>query len=143
MFEFMDNPDPDIRIDNGQELEYTPSSYQRDQDRRFDWFYDVSFLPIIRYRIWWLIHNCMVHPMLAILPIRLVLFAHDWTGYKLNRLEIFQSSPPPDIPLHLRSYFEWFVHNFVAHIAIGLVPCRTTFKFHDYTAKRMDVNGWT
>lgn len=33
--------------------------------------------------------------------------------------------------------FWWFLHNCVAHVAIGLVPVRATFRFHDYTSRRM------
>lgn len=36
----------------------------------------------------------------------------------------------------------WVVHNLVAHPAIALVPCATTFRWHDETARRMRVRGW-
>lgn len=31
----------------------------------------------------------------------------------------------------------WLLHNTIAHTAIGLSPCRATFDFHDYTARKM------
>ncbi|MBL4845274.1 MAG: hypothetical protein JKY65_07100 [Planctomycetes bacterium] len=32
----------------------------------------------------------------------------------------------------------WIAHNCVAHIAIGLVPCRSTFWLHDWTSRRLN-----
>ena len=33
--------------------------------------------------------------------------------------------------------FWWWLHNCVAHMAIGLLPIATTFRFHDWTSRRM------
>lgn len=32
----------------------------------------------------------------------------------------------------------WVLHNCFAHILIGLAPCRTTFKLHDWTSQRLN-----
>lgn len=37
----------------------------------------------------------------------------------------------------LQHRFWWAVHNLVAHVAIGLVPVRATFRFHDWTSHKM------
>lgn len=36
-------------------------------------------------------------------------------------------------------YFWWFVHNCIAHPMIGLVPIKTTFRFHDYTSDKINL----
>lgn len=33
--------------------------------------------------------------------------------------------------------FWWFVHNCIAHPLIGILPCRHTFDFHDWSSERM------
>lgn len=33
--------------------------------------------------------------------------------------------------------FWWFVHNCIAHPLIGIMPCRLTFDFHDWSSERM------
>ena len=39
-----------------------------------------------------------------------------------------------------RHHFWWFVHNCIAHVGIGLFPCKKTFKFHDYTSDKINLN---
>lgn len=36
-------------------------------------------------------------------------------------------------------YFWWFVHNCIAHPMIGVVPVKTTFRFHDYTFDKINL----
>lgn len=38
-----------------------------------------------------------------------------------------------------RHHFWWFVHNCVAHPLIGVCPIPFFFRFHDYTARRINV----
>jgi hypothetical protein len=45
-------------------------------------------------------------------------------------------------PPKVRNGALWALHNVVAHLAIGLVPCKTTFDLHDWSARVMDVPGW-
>lgn len=33
----------------------------------------------------------------------------------------------------------WFVHNCIAHPFIGILPCKASFDFHDWTSKK--ING--
>lgn len=35
----------------------------------------------------------------------------------------------------------WVLHNCVVHVALGLVPCRATFWFHDWTSKKLNHMG--
>lgn len=44
---------------------------RREQDhRRTD-------LPIIRHRMWWLVHNLIAHPLIGILPVQFAFNFHD------------------------------------------------------------------
>lgn len=36
-------------------------------------------------------------------------------------------------------HFWWLVHNITAHIAIALMPIKATFKFHDWTSKKLNA----
>lgn len=36
-------------------------------------------------------------------------------------------------------YFWWFVHNCIAHPMIGVIPIKTTFRFHDYTSDKINL----
>lgn len=38
-----------------------------------------------------------------------------------------------------RYVFWWFVHNSLAHLAIAVLPVRWTFRFHDYTSKKLNI----
>ena len=33
----------------------------------------------------------------------------------------------------------WMIHNCVAHLMIGVWPCHTTFKFHDWTSQKLNA----
>jgi len=35
--------------------------------------------------------------------------------------------------------FWWLAHNVIAHPGIGIFPSRITFKFHDYTSKKINA----
>lgn len=39
----------------------------------------------------------------------------------------------------LRHHGWWLLHNCVAHMAIGLVPVKTTFRFHDWTSRKLNA----
>ena len=32
----------------------------------------------------------------------------------------------------------WVVHNCIAHMVLGIAPCQTTFRFHDWTSRRLN-----
>lgn len=38
----------------------------------------------IKHLGWWLVHNCVAHPLIGVLPIRATFDFHDWTSKKLN-----------------------------------------------------------
>lgn len=38
----------------------------------------------IRHGFWWVLHNCVAHPLLGILPFSKTFQFHDWTSNKLN-----------------------------------------------------------
>jgi len=44
-------------------------------------------LPLKEYRKflvwhWWLIHNCLAHPLIGLFPFRPFFWFHDWTALK-------------------------------------------------------------
>ena len=92
-----------------------------------------------RHRGWWLLHNLVAHPLLAFVRGPRAVAFHDWTSRRLN-LGTGEGigSPPPDV----RRPLWWIVHNALSHVAIGVAPCKATFRWHDATARRMGVLGW-
>jgi len=52
-----------------------------------------------------------------------------------KRVEVFKEK---ELPVY-RHHGWWFVHNCIAHPFIGIFPCKTSFEFHDWTAKK--ING--
>lgn len=36
-------------------------------------------------------------------------------------------------------HFWWFIHNCIAHPAIGLLPIKPTFRFHDWTSDKINL----
>ncbi|WP_434427670.1 hypothetical protein [Nannocystis pusilla] len=91
------------------------------------------------HRGWWLLHNVVAHPLLALTRGRAAVAFHDWTSARLNRAaEAGPTSPLPQVERPLW----WWLHNMASHVAIGLAPCAATFRWHDETARRMRVHGW-
>ncbi len=37
-----------------------------------------------RYYLWWVIHNCLAHPLIGILPFRPFFEFHDYTSRRIN-----------------------------------------------------------
>lgn len=54
-----------------------------------------------------------------------------------HRLRRFRERVSP-LPT-LRHTGWWWLHNCVAHMAIGLAPCAATFRLHDWTSKRLNL----
>ncbi len=102
--------------------------------------------PRLRHYTHWLIHNCVVHPLLGAIPNIRMAELHQLSSNWLNRKRVFadfgkiERRGPPKIPEGNRGW--WLLHNVAAHIAIGLCPTRPTFAFHDWTAEKMGVPGW-
>ena len=54
-----------------------------------------------------------------------------------KRLRKFQHTYKGHNP-RLRHYGWWLLHNVVAHPILGIIPCRLTFAFHDWTSSRLN-----
>jgi hypothetical protein len=121
---------------------FARTSEARYRERLADWtggHEGLSWLAArLRHHGWWLVHNLVAHPLLALVPLRPGVALHDWTSRRLNLEAAIEPSPAPRIDRRLW----WLVHNFVSHPAIGLFPCARTFRWHDVTARRMAVHGW-
>lgn len=136
MFEFLDD------------LDETPSGSEARYQKRIPLFEaDGKPHPHLRHYTHWLIHNCISHPLLGVLPNERAVEFHQISSNWLNRMPVFhklggrfQSRSMPKIPEGKRGW--WLLHNVAAHIAIGLCPTRPMFAFHDWTAEKMDVPGW-
>lgn len=37
-----------------------------------------------RHRAWWVIHNSIAHPLIALFPYRPLFNFHDWTSHKMH-----------------------------------------------------------
>ncbi len=102
--------------------------------------------PRLRHYTHWFVHNCIVHPLLGVIPNERTAELHQLSSNWLNRKRSFQDfgrverQGPPKIPEGKRAW--WLLHNVAAHVAIGLCPTRPTFAFHDWSAKKMDIPGW-
>lgn len=95
----------------------------------------------IKHHAHWLLHNCVAHAALAVWPSRTTADFHELTSQWLNQPEKkvrIINVAPPAIPKR----FWWVFHNLFVHSAIGLLPCKLTFKLHDWSAEKMDVPGW-
>jgi hypothetical protein len=109
--------------------------------------------PRLRHHALWLLHNCVAHPLLAVRGRHVPLLAvelHELTSQWLNHEDatFFKVSSPwihrslePTVPKVERTGM-WTVHNVLAHMAIGLLPCKRTFSWHDRSARAMNVPGW-
>ena len=57
----------------------------------------------------------------------------------LHRLRLWTKVFHKDVKLpRVQHHLWWLMHNCVAHPAIGFVPCRWTFKLHDWTSHRLN-----
>lgn len=85
----------------------------------------------------WLLHNCVVHPLLGLFPSKATVRFHSWSSMKLNKTLPFEE-PMPEI----KDRLAWIRHNVVAHMKIGLWANPESFMFHDRTAEEMNVPDW-
>jgi len=63
-----------------------PNCKERWAIRRDRWIVSAVSYPCARHYVWWLVHNCIAHPLLGLIPIEPLHNFHDWTSKKLNRL---------------------------------------------------------
>ena len=40
--------------------------------------------PRLRHHFWWMIHNCVAHILIGIMPFNIFFRFHDWTSDKIN-----------------------------------------------------------
>lgn len=107
--------------------------------RRIEWWKESGKrFPRIRHHAWWIVHNCVSHPLLGVRPSPRAIQFHDWTSMHLNCRGRIRPSPEPEIV----NRKAWVYHNVVGHLAIGLLPIRSSFDFHDRTAKEMEESSW-
>ncbi len=105
--------------------------------------------PWLRHHAFWLIHNCVAHPLLALGPTVEAIEFHELTSQWLNnsRMHVavgestFRVARLHGVP-HVEDRWSWVLHNVVAHLAIGLAPIGPSFRFHDWSAEQMGVPGW-
>lgn len=98
----------------------------------------------LEHHLWWVLHNCVAHPVLGLAPCKETIEFHDWASKKLNQhVQFWQKNQEniSSIPV-IKNRAAWIKHNILAHIGIGLFPCLKTFHYHDLTALEMDVDGW-
>lgn len=40
--------------------------------------------PLYKHHFWWLVHNCIAHPLIGFFPCKKTFDFHDWTSIKIN-----------------------------------------------------------
>jgi len=116
--------------------------------------------PKLRHHAFWMLHNCISHPFLAVSPGPTAVEFHELTSQWLNHVEPKGLRPEQQevakrvgldtlrsrtlvtrIPT-IKKRAAWFVHNAIAHPLIGVLPTKWAFKIHDKTAEAMEVPYW-
>lgn len=41
-------------------------------------------IPLAWHHGWWIVHNCIAHPLIGIAPIKSFFKFHDYTSHKIN-----------------------------------------------------------
>ena len=60
-------------------------AYERYWDRKWSFMKAFRRLPLVRYYAWWVVHNCIAHPLIGLMPFVRSTFAfHDWTSRKMH-----------------------------------------------------------
>lgn len=114
------------------------TSMGRYRDRVEAFAQDKKPWPNLRHGLLWVLHNNLVHPLLAVTQDPIAVDLHQVTSKWLNKHAYYKH--PREIKIYDRK--AWVVHNLVAHSLIGLFPCAATFAWHDKTATAMNVPGW-
>ncbi len=47
-----------------------------------------SEVPWLKHTLWWLVHNCVAHPLIGILPFTPFFKFHDWTSVKMHGRDV-------------------------------------------------------
>lgn len=145
-----------------KEAEPAPGSHERYKSRIDRFLVDGEPHPRLRHHGLWLLHNLVAHPILAFVTTQKAAEFHELTSQWLNkkppmalpqilapdRPKMVHKNSPRGLWLHtprvppIKNRGAWVLHNVVAHVAIGVLPCKATFDFHDKTATAMNVPGW-
>jgi len=64
------------------------TSYQRYNDRIEDWKDCTNIFPRLRHHFWWIIHNCIAHILIGLIPIKIFFRFHDYTSDKINAIKL-------------------------------------------------------
>ncbi len=59
-------------------------SEERFEQRQTVWHEQTQHFPKIKHLGWWLVHNCVAHPLIGLCPLHFAFEFHDWTSRKLN-----------------------------------------------------------
>jgi hypothetical protein len=99
--------------------------------------------PKLAHHFFWLLHNCVSHPILAFWLNQKSIEFHQLTSNWLNCRSGNQNLSYiiyPMMDVEQRKW--WTIHNIISHFGIGILPCNLAFRFHDWTAEKMNVKGW-
>lgn len=139
------------------EVEDLPStSEERYSFRLLHFKLDKNKFHRLRHYFYWLVHNCFSHLLLGLFPNNKTFEIHELTSQWLNQRAIISVptyTPKTGVSKRLerllifkqpliQNRIWWLVHNSIVHMLIGVLPIRIMFKLHDWSAKKMNVNGW-
>lgn len=77
----------DIRSSDAERLMFGFDKPEDGSEERFHQRLDVfdqKKKPRLVHHFWWIVHNCLAHPMIGIIPIKSFFDFHDWTSRKIN-----------------------------------------------------------
>jgi hypothetical protein len=77
------------------------TSYERFRYRTEAWRLRAKNLNQVRHAYWWLLHNCVIHPLIGVLPIKPIFDLHDWSSVRLSATHLEKPWPKPP------AGFEW------------------------------------
>lgn len=66
-------------------MDFTTTSSERFKSRIEN--YRQRDLPAWMHHAWWVLHNCVAHPMIGICPVEVAFRFHDYTSRKINLQE--------------------------------------------------------
>lgn len=58
------------------------TSYQRFHNRIR--LFRILKKSVVVHHFWWFVHNCVAHPLIGLVPIRVTFEFHDFTSRKIN-----------------------------------------------------------
>lgn len=74
----------DKNFDDSKEFDSSDESGSEDRfNKRIENFKKVN-KPIYKHHVWWIIHNCVAHPLIGFFPCKKTFEFHDYTSKKIN-----------------------------------------------------------